>query len=193
MHQIILASKSPRRVEILKELGMDVIVVPSDIDETLNCIDSPEQIVMDLALRKAKRVIDTGDMPGIVIGADTIVVADGKILGKPDSIEDAYNMIKMLQGRYHNVITGVALIDSDTGRTIVDYQKTKVKIKTLSDSQIIKYLNKEKVFDKAGSYAIQGYGSVIVEKIDGCYFNVVGLPVSKLYDMLKKFGIDMLS
>lgn len=193
MHQIILASKSPRRVEILKELGMDVIVVPSDIDETLNCIDSPEQIVMDLALRKAKRVVDTGDMPGIVIGADTIVVADGKILGKPDSIEDAYNMIKMLQGRYHNVITGVALIDSDTGRTIVDYQKTKVKIKTLSDSQIIKYLNKEKVFDKAGSYAIQGYGSVIVEKIDGCYFNVVGLPVSKLYDMLKKFGIDMLS
>lgn len=142
--------------------------------------------MMSLAFRKAYAVAK--DHPEkIVIGADTVVVFKGEILSKPKNSEDAFRMLSLLSGKTHEVITGISILDLDRGQKIVDFEKTKVKFRDLDKDIIDKYISTEEAFDKAGSYGIQGIGALLVEKIDGCYLNVVGLPLVKLDKVLNRF------
>lgn len=186
MERIILASGSPRRKEILERYGLSVMVVKSDIVEKIHQGETPEQISMSLAFNKAYTVSKafTGD---IIIGADTIVVYENKILGKPRNDEEAYEILSMLSGNVHEVITGISIIKAGTNQKIIDYEITKVKFKNLSQSRIQKYIESKESFDKAGAYGIQGVGAILVEKIDGCYSNVVGLPLSKIDNLLGRY------
>lgn len=172
---IILASKSPRRKELLSLITEDFVIKTADVDETLPNDITPDKAVEYLSKIKAEPFnngIDT------IIGADTVVAIDGAILGKPKSREDAFNMMKMLSGKYHSVFTGVTVIKPDS--TVTFSLETKVKFFNLTEDEIISYINTDEPYDKAGGYGIQGKGSLLVEKIDGDYFNVVGLPVSTL-------------
>lgn len=175
--KVILASKSPRRIELLKLLNLDFEVIPSNIDENIK-EDNPEEFVKKLSKLKALSI----KKKGIIIGADTIVVYDNKIFGKPKDYNDAFNMLKTLSDKWHTVITGVTIKFEDD-EIITFNEKTHVKFKKLSDELIDYYINIAKPFDKAGSYGIQELGSILVEKITGDYFNVVGLPISKIWDI----------
>lgn len=177
---IILASKSPRRKELLSIITPDFEIKSADVDETLDDNMTPAEAVEHLSKIKAlpfKNGIDT------VIGADTVVSVDNEILGKPIDDNDAFNMLKKLSGRYHSVFTGVTVIKGEIEATFS--VETKVKFFDLSDDEIKKYIATGECRDKAGAYGIQGYGSLLVEKIDGDYFNVVGLPISKLNKYLQ--------
>ncbi|MEG1415288.1 MAG: Maf family protein [Clostridium sp.] len=187
---IILASASPRRKEIMNLYGLDYKVIPSNADEDID-IECPYEMVKALASKKAQSIaVDNKD--DLVIGADTIVYLDGKILGKPSSEEDAFKILKSLSGKSHEVVTGVSLICKNKNISISDYEVTKVYFKCLTDEEIQFYIDSKEPLDKAGSYGIQGIGSVFVEKIEGCYFNVVGLPVNKLYNLLGRIGVNLL-
>jgi septum formation protein len=189
MKEIILASASPRRFELLKQLGLTFGVFPSDIDENIGCCYSPEEFAQKLSYEKALSV--ARQVEGVVIGADTIVVKDG-ILGKPENEEHAFHMLKTLQGNWHEVITGVTVIDSLSLKSIKTYEKTRVKMRKLSDEAIESYIKTREPMDKAGAYGVQGLGSILVERIEGCYFNVVGLPLMRLSTMLESFGVFIL-
>lgn len=192
MINFILASASPRRKEIFKQIGIDVKVVESSINESIRMDERPEQIVMSLAFQKALDVSNKVDN-SIIIAADTIVVKENEIIGKPKNKLDARKTLQALSGQRHNVITGFALIENNSSIKIVDYEMTEVYFKELDINDIEAYLETNEYLDKAGSYAIQGKGSLLVEKINGCYFNVVGLPISKINDSLKKyFDISLL-
>lgn len=193
---IILASTSPRRQELIAKLGLPFDIIPSDANEDTPFGWEPRKIVETLALRKADTVYRDLVEPGInaiIVGSDTIVVLEGNILGKPSDDADAVRMLSLLQGRVHEVYTGVACIDVLTGQCIVRYRMTKVNMKPLNDDQIISYVRSGEPRGKAGAYAIQGLGASIVESIEGDYFNVVGLPVSLLSDMLSEMGMHVLS
>lgn len=186
MTRIILASGSPRRRELLERYNLNINVIESNINEKINFGETPEQIAMSLALQKALYV--SKDYPDdIVIGADTIVVNMGQILGKPMNDEDAYIMLKNLSGRTHYVITGISILSINSNIKIIDYESTLVKFKDLSDGRINNYIKSGEPMDKAGSYDIQGLGAILVENIDGCYSNVVGLPLSKIDYLLSRF------
>lgn len=172
---IILASQSPRRQELLKLITNDFEIKVSNVDETLPSGISPKDAVLYLSKIKAEPFKNGSD---IIIGADTVVALDGKILGKPKNDENAREMLKFLSGKAHSVFTGVTLIKGDITRSFA--VETKVKFFDLTDEEIDEYIKTGEPADKAGAYGIQGYGSLLVEKIDGDYFNVVGLPVSKL-------------
>ncbi len=190
--KMVLASSSPRRREILENLNLDFDIIKSDTPEKVKKGELPQHIVMALALEKALDVSKNLDSGAIVIAADTIVYKE-KVLGKPGSYEEAYQTLKTLQDDVHYVYTGLAIIESDTFKKIVTYEKTKVKIKKLSGNRIKKYIDTGEVWDKAGSYGIQGFGSTIVQWIEGDYFNVVGLPVARLEEILfKHFDISVL-
>ncbi|MFX0558986.1 nucleoside triphosphate pyrophosphatase [Tepidibacillus infernus] len=191
MEKIILASSSPRRREILELIGISFLVHPSDVDEGYNESNSPEDIVKQLATRKAMDIASYYQ-EGIIIGADTIVVLDGQILGKPKDEEDAFQMLNRLQGRSHQVFSGVAVVDAKTREVKASYQMTKVYMDPLSEEEIRLYIATKEPMDKAGSYGIQGFGAIFIEKIEGDYFNVVGLPVALLSTLLKDFGIQIL-
>ncbi|GBF09992.1 MULTISPECIES: Maf family protein [Tepidibacillus] len=191
MEKIILASSSPRRREILELIGISFLVHPSDVDESYNESNSPEDIVKQLATRKAMDIASYYQ-EGIIIGADTIVVLDGQILGKPKDEEDAFQMLNRLQGRSHQVFSGVAVVDAKTREVKASYQMTKVYMDPLSEEEIRLYIATKEPMDKAGSYGIQGFGAIFIEKIEGDYFNVVGLPVALLSTLLKDFGIQIL-
>ncbi|ADM71470.1 Septum formation protein Maf [Paenibacillus polymyxa E681] len=193
--RIILASTSPRRKELLAFLRLPFEVVPSHADESTPESWTPQQIVETLAARKAEAVVNTATQPkeaGLVIGSDTIVVLDGSVLGKPADHADAVRMLTALQGRTHRVYTGVACIHTGTGEMLVRHRQTEVTMKPLSQEQIVAYVNTGEPSDKAGAYGIQGMGATLVESIQGCYFNVVGLPLSLLSDMLSDFGVNVL-
>ncbi len=177
---LILASKSPRRLELLKLITTDFVVKTADADETLPAKISPADAVKYLSKIKAQPLANGND---VVIGADTVVAANGKILGKPKNRENAAEMIKMLSGKTHSVFTGVTIIAPQ--KEITFCVETKVKFYDLTEDEINAYVATGECDDKAGAYGIQGKGSLLVEKIDGDYFNVVGLPVSKLYRELK--------
>lgn len=179
---IILASQSPRRQELLKLITSDFEIKVSNVDETLPDKITPKEAVMYLSKIKAEPFADGDD---IVIGADTVVALDGKILGKPKNEENAREMLKFLSGRTHSVFTGVTLANDEKTKTFA--VETKVKFFELTNEEIDAYIKTKEPFDKAGAYGIQGYGSLLVEKIDGDYFNVVGLPVSTLARELKAF------
>lgn len=172
---IILASKSPRRKELLSLITEDFIIKTADVDESLPKGIKPDKAVEYLSRIKAEPFDNGTDT---VIGADTLVAIDGRILGKPKNRDDAFNMLKMLSGRAHSVFTGVTVIRPD--QSITFSVETKVKFFDLTDEEINRYINTDEPYDKAGAYAIQGKGSLLVEKIDGDYFNVVGLPISTL-------------
>lgn len=180
---IILASKSPRRKELLSFITTDFAVKSADVDETLPQGITPDKAVEYLSKIKAEPFKNEND---IVIGADTVVALDGKILGKPRDDADAFATLKMLSGREHSVFTGVSVIKGENIETFS--VQTKVKMFELTDEEIEEYIATDEPFDKAGSYGIQGKGSLLVEKIDGDYFNVVGLPISRLNRVLKLFN-----
>ncbi|MUG46130.1 Maf family protein [Paenibacillus woosongensis] len=192
---VILASTSPRRRELLASLHIPFEVIPSKADETTPEQWEPEQIVMELALRKARAVqatLEPAAREAVIIGSDTIVVLDGQVLGKPKDEAEAASMLRSLQGRSHDVYTAVACIDVITGRTEVEYRRTSVTMRTVAEEEIAAYARTGEGLDKAGAYAIQGLGSIFVTGIEGCYFNVVGLPLSLLSEMLSRFGIHVL-
>lgn len=190
-YRIILASASPRRKELLKHIFAEYDVIPSESEENAE-FRNPEDFVMDLSYRKAyevyeKVLADDSNMNGddfLVIGCDTIVYLDGKVLGKPDGKEGAKEMLKSLSGKKHSVYTGICIMISD-GRVIKAYEKTDVYVDMLLDSEIDAYVLTGDPLDKAGAYGIQGDFSKHISKIDGDYFNVVGLPVNKLYKLFK--------
>lgn len=189
--RIILASNSPRRREILSQLGMNYEVIPSDYDEKEEESD-PYKMVMLFAHNKARNIAKDIKEKALIIGADTIVYKD-KIMGKPKDKDDAIAMLTELSASTHSVITGISVIKTPEMITITDYEETLVKFKKLSQDEIEAYVNSGEPIDKAGAYAIQGLGSLLVERIEGCYFNVVGLPVYKLSVMLEKFGYKLLA
>ncbi|MBL0387059.1 septum formation inhibitor Maf [Tumebacillus sp. ITR2] len=191
-HLLILASGSPRRKELLGSLGLTFDILVSDADESFTPGQPPVEIVQELAYRKASAVANTLSV-GIVLGADTIVVCDEEILGKPTDVEDAKRMLKRLSGRSHTVYTGIALVEAGgTGRTLRDVRGTEVVMKPLTDAQIDAYVATGEPMDKAGAYGIQGKASQFITGIDGDYFTVVGLPVSLVADRLTEWGFDVL-
>lgn len=190
MPEIVLASQSPRRRELLSLAFSDFIIMPSNADETLPDGLSPEESVVEIAKRKVLDIRQRVSCDSLVIGADTIVVKDGAILGKPVDKEDAFNMLSSLSGNTHTVYTGVVLAKGD--KLSCSYEATDVTFRTLSDDEINAYIATGEPMDKAGAYGIQQLGAFLVEKICGDYFNVVGLPMCKLGKMLSEFGIKIL-
>lgn len=187
---VILASASPRRRELLGLIFQDFRVIPSEFDESLVPPGlGPADHVLYSALKKARDVAET-HRDSLVIGADTIVVVDGVILGKPANRADAIRMLDMLSGRTHEVYTGVALIRD--GVECTGAECTEVDFADLGDEIIVRYVDTGEPLDKAGGYAIQGKGVVLIESIRGCYPNVVGLPLSMLSNLLKEFGVEPL-
>lgn len=183
---IILASASPRRKEILSLLDIPFKIMVSDADESVDSSLPPYFIAESLSLKKAAYVAKNVNTHAIIIGADTIVYSDGKILGKPKDDHDAFDMLKTLSGNWHSVISGVTVLDNKSAKSESFYVETKVKFAPLSDEEINEYIKTQEPNDKAGAYGIQGRGARFIEKIDGDYFNVVGLPLHKLYSVLKK-------
>jgi len=191
MQQIILASASPRRAFLLKQIGLDFQVIPSSVEEIADSHLEPQEMVLKLAKRKAQAV--SREYPqAIVLGADTVVCCEGRILGKPRDREEAAEMLYFLSGRVHEVVSGVVLQrlipESVRGEAVT----TRVKFRDLTDEEITGYIATGEPLDKAGAYGIQGLGALLVEKIEGCYFNVVGLPLSRLPDLFREFGVDLL-
>jgi septum formation protein len=193
MDAIILASSSPRRRELLNQAGIPHTVVPGGVDESsVELFGTPGQKAEQLAYAKAKDVAERVGT-GLVLGADTIVVVDGEIFGKPADAEDARSMLQSLSGREHYVITGIALIDTASGNVKISHETTKVKFSILSDDEIQAYIDTGEPVDKAGAYAVQGRGALLVESLSGCYSNVVGLPLNRLSKMLKEFGLKVMN
>jgi septum formation protein len=189
---IILASNSPRRKELLRQIGVAFTSCPTHIDERVLPGEKPEVYAVRVASNKAK-IASKEVEEGILIAADTIVVIDGAILGKPADQKEATRMLSMLSGRMHRVITGLTVLDAATGRTLTRTAVTKVWFRVLSDDEIRSYVASGEPLDKAGAYGIQEKGALLVERIEGCYFNVVGMPVSLLGEMLKALDINLMA
>lgn len=187
--KIVLASSSSRRCRLLEQLGIPFTVVdPGEVEITFG---EPEEQAVKNATAKAKTIAEQIDRD-VVLGADTIVVKEGHVIRKPADANEAKNILKKLSGDFHKVITGVAIIDASSGRIETDVAETVVHIKDLSDDEIDSYLATGESFGKAGGYAIQGIGALLVDYIQGCFYNVVGLPLSKLERLLKRFDIHIL-
>lgn len=186
--RIILASKSPRRKELMNLITNNYEVIVSDVDETfkegLNIIEQSKR----LAYIKAKKVFAETNNDRIVIGSDTMVVKNDKVYGKPKSKEEAISMIKELKNGEHQVITSLAVLIEKDGKytEYIDYDVTKVYINDMTEEEILNWIDSGNAYDKAGAYAIQGEFGVFIDRIDGNYFTVVGLPIHKLYDILKR-------
>ncbi|SHK02612.1 Maf family protein [Rhodothermus profundi] len=189
---LILASRSPRRRKLLAQLGLDFEVHPSDLDENATNHRLPEQLVEQLALEKA-RTVAARFPEALTLGADTIVVLDGMVLNKPADEAEARAMLRRLSGRTHTVYTGVALVHPASQRELVDYEATHVTFAPLSDAEIDAYVATGSPLDKAGAYGIQDdYGAVFIRRIEGDYYNVVGLPLHRLYRMLRNHFADLI-
>jgi septum formation protein len=207
MHKIILASGSPRRREILEQVGLKFTVCTSDIEEIFTK-EKPEEIVIELASIKVNDVANKINESSIIIGSDTMVAVNGQVMGKPKDEEDAKNMIRKLQDNKHQVYTGVSVIikeealeQSNTSQEknpiyinkYVNFvTKTDVWVNSMTEEQIAAYVETGEPYDKAGAYAIQGRFAIHINKIEGDYYNIVGFPIAKLYEVLLKEGIDLL-
>lgn len=187
MKKIILASTSPRRRELMTQAGYNFEVISPECDENIE-IDDPSAFVEELSLRKctagSKMISDSA----VIIGADTVVACDGKILGKPHDKKEAFSMLKSLSGKTHSVFTGVTVIDNTTQTVITFHEKTDVVFYEVDDDEIQWYVDTQEPMDKAGAYGIQGKGVFLVRKINGDYNNVVGLPVAHLIRVMKQLG-----
>ena len=186
--KLILASSSPRRAEILANAGLPFSVLSSAVDESPYPGESPAALVQRLANAKADLVTARAVGPAIVLAADTIVVLDDRILGKPASLEAARHMLRQLSGRTHSVLTGVSLIRLPDGERRQFIESTLVHFRPVTEEEISAYLATEEPLDKAGAYAIQGQAGRYIPRIEGCYFNVVGLPLSRVLTELKVLG-----
>ena len=191
--KVILASKSPRRVEILEKIVKEFEVVQSNFDEnTIDFKGDVEKYVKDLSRNKAIEVSKRLNEPSIVIAADTVVFQNGKVLEKPKSEEDAFSMLSSLSGNTHKVYSGICLINTYDDTVVTDCDCTEVKFSELNPRQIRNYINSSEPMDKAGAYGIQGLGGAFVERIEGCYYNVMGLPLNKLYKALENYDMTIL-
>ena len=189
--KIILASRSPRRRELLERMGIsDFKVIPAKGDEIAARTLTTDQLVEELSRRKCAEVA-AAHPKALVIAADTLVAVNNRVLGKPVSEEDAARMLAALSGRLHMVYTGVTV--SCEGKMVTAHEMTSVRLRTLTQADIIRYIATGEPMDKAGAYGIQGYGSMLVESISGDYYNVMGLPVCRLARMLTRFGVDPLA
>lgn len=196
MLKIVLASQSPRRKKLLNQLGIIFEIIPSNTDEIITSTN-PVDIVSELSLQKAKDVANQVSN-ALIIGADTIVVQNNSILGKPKDQEDAVAILKKLNGNEHSVFTGISFVVTDNDKNIISthsfYEETKVWFSSLSDQEIRSYVNSGSPMDKAGAYGIQDdWGSVFVERIEGDYYNVVGLPLNRFYRELKNIDPNLLN
>jgi septum formation protein len=190
--KIVLASASIRRQELLERFVQKFKIIVSDFNEDLVLFQNDSSdYVMSLSYGKALNVAEKLKEPSIVIGCDTIVSFEGKILGKPEDYNEAFCMLKMLSGKKHQVYSGITLINTETKDSVTDYVLTEVKFSELSDEDIKKYIKSGEPMDKAGAYGIQGLAGVFVEEIHGCYYNVVGLPLNKLKKMLLGMGVNL--
>ena len=184
----VLASKSPRRKELLGLLDLDFEIITADIDETMDPALSVNEEVARLSYEKASAIKAKVSPDTVIISADTVVELNGRVMGKPKNEQDAFDMLKNLSGNNHNVLTGVTVIQGD--KHITKVVTTKVYFRNITDDEILSYIETLEPMDKAGAYGIQGRASKFVQKIDGDYFNVVGLPVCELSLILKEFGIN---
>ncbi len=192
MKRIVLASNSPRRREILGLTGINFEVIPDTVPEPKMSGLSHEETVMLLSKFKGDNVSKVLEGDAVIISADTVVSVDDEILGKPKSSEDAFNMLSLLSGREHSVYTGVYIVEKNTGKSVNFYEKTQVSFKNLDISEIKAYIDSGEFCDKAGAYGIQGKAALFVEKIEGDYLNVVGLPLCHLVKVLmKEFDIKI--
>lgn len=191
MKKIILASASPRRKELLKAIGLQFKVEPSNYEEDISSASDPYELVKSLSLAKA-RAVAANHRSALIIAADTLVVCEGRLLGKPHTETEAREMLEAINGKQHSVITGFTIMDSGDNRAVSGSVETRVYMKRLTSEEIRAYVKSGEPLGKAGGYAIQGLGLVIVERIEGDYFNVVGLPLCALAESLKEFGIRVL-
>lgn len=191
MKNIILASASPRRKDILNITGLKFMVCVSDYNEAVNPSLDPRYLARFLSCKKAEAVARRYK-DSIIIAADTFIVFRGKILGKPHTPREAQEMLAMLNGKCHSVITGYSIFDTGTGKKVSRSVQTKVWFRKMTGREINAYVTTKEPLDKAGAYAIQGLGAVFIKKIEGDFFNVMGLPLYALIDSLKEFGIQVL-
>ncbi len=191
MRRIILASASPRRKEILKITGLDFDVCAGDYEEDLSLSLKPRQLARFISRKKAEAVAPKYKET-IIIAADTFILFKDRLLGKPGTGKDAVKMLSTLNGKIHSVITGFTVMDTGSGRIISRSVETKVYFRKLTAEEIIAYVATGEPMDKAGAYAIQGLGAILIEKIDGDFFNVMGLPLCALTRSLKEFGVFVL-
>ncbi|MGB9839302.1 Maf family protein [Thermovenabulum sp.] len=186
--KLVLASSSPRRIELLKQIGLDFEVIPANIEEEKIIELKPDELVQKLAIEKvisvSKKVRNS-----IVIGADTLVYAENKVLGKPRTEKEALDMLLLLSNKWHKVYSGIAVLDTETQKLITDVEESGVKFKSISEKEAKNYIQTGEPMDKAGAYAIQGKGAVFIERIEGCYYNIVGLPLFKLVKLLEQFNV----
>lgn len=198
--KLILASASPRRAEILTSVGWEFEKHTTDVDESVLPAENPEDYVQRLAAEKARAIAEKFENR-IVLGADTTVVIENEIIGKPSDFDDARQMLKKLSGNWHEVLTGVALVKREketnseiqSSNSLVDLQRTRVKFAKMSDREIEFLVREGKPLDKAGAYAVQAQAALFIEKIEGDYWNVVGLPVNLVYEMLRKLSAETAS
>ena len=186
MKKIILASKSPRRKELLEKCNLPFVCEPADIDESLNQNLSLQEAIKELSYRKANAIL-ANHPDCIVIGSDTIVTLNGKVLGKPANEKIAFEMLKSLQGNTHQVITGICILSKN--RNFQDVVTSNVTFDSMSDEEILAYIQTGECLDKAGSYGIQGYGGRYITHIDGDYYAIMGLPLHIVYEELKHIGL----
>lgn len=188
MH-FVLASASPRRLALLAQIGVSADVCPSSFNEIEGLNTSAYDVVRTNALGKGREVLQVCQKSDVVIAADTVVALDNKILGKPKNAEDAKAMLRSLAGRTHQVMTGVAVFHNE--KELLDVVTTTVSFRQLTEAEIEAYVATGEPLDKAGAYGIQGYGAILVETIEGCYNNVVGLPLTRLYQMLATLEVKL--
>jgi nucleoside triphosphate pyrophosphatase len=189
--KIILASASARRAKILRDAGIPFETLPADVDESPRAGETVEALVLRLAEAKARAAVASSESlneAAIVIAADTVVDLNGEVLGKPGSARTAAEMLRKLSGKTHRVVTGLAVIRVPNGKTRLELEATQVRFAPLTAEEIRQYASTNEPLDKAGAYAIQGIAGRYVERIEGCYFNVVGLPLARLYRILKDLG-----
>lgn len=191
MNKIVLASGSPRRKMLLNQIGIPFDIIVSDTKEMIDATLPPEELVIELSKQKAMNVADTLEEDYLVIGADTVVVFNERILGKPKDNKEAYEMLTMLQGNCHEVYTGVSIINTSNNAMESDFEKTEVYMRPLPSFLIHSYINTLEPMDKAGAYGIQEKGALFIDKICGDYYNVVGLPLKLLLSLTEKMDIDL--
>ena len=190
LRSVVLASSSPRRKELLTQIGLSFTVSPADVDERVLSGESPEAYAARVALDKA-RIAAKRAGEGIVIAADTIVVVGDSILGKPADAREAADMLTLLAGKEHRVVTALALMDAVSAKSLIRTSVTRVWFRDLTKKEIDAYVSTGEPMDKAGAYGIQERGALLVDRIEGCYSNVVGLPLSLLGEMLREFGVSL--
>lgn len=191
MRRIILASASPRRKELLKQLiGDNFIVYPSSYEEPPQPDLTPEELLVKHSIEKARDIAKHFDS-GLIISADTSVLYNGEVLGKPSSPENAEEMLKKLSGRKFRVVTGLTVLDLDSAQEISEFESTDVWMSEMTEGQISAYIRTGEPLDKAGAFAAQGKGAVLVERVEGDFFNAVGLPLFRLGKILERFGVSV--